>query len=220
MPSISTKTNTSSDAVEACDDKLLTAIALTGVAPMPKTLPAPLCYTPSAAVNEEMLKRAEELLGYPMVVKECFGSLGKGVHLARDRAELRALSERLKGVSFRSLLKRARGAICASSSSAGKSSRRWSGARNTTSAPMRNSAERGHPIRPTARLWRSANVSPRRFGSITAASTCCSGKRGCCYPMLLSEVNSNAFFGTIERVTGVDVAARYAEYLVKAVYGE
>ena len=49
----------SSDAVEACDDKLLTAIALTGVAPMPKTLPAPLCYTPSAAVNEEM--KAEEV---------------------------------------------------------------------------------------------------------------------------------------------------------------
>ena len=38
--------------------------------------------------------------------------------------------------------------------------------------------------------------------------------------MLLSEVNSNAFFGTIERVTGVDVAARYAEYLVKTAYGD
>ena len=36
----------SSDAVEVCDDKLLTSIALSGIAPMPRTLPAPLCYTP------------------------------------------------------------------------------------------------------------------------------------------------------------------------------
>ena len=38
--------------------------------------------------------------------------------------------------------------------------------------------------------------------------------------MLVCEVNSNAFFGTIERVTGVDVAAHYADYLIETVYGK
>ena len=101
----------SSDAVEACDDKLLTAIALTGIASMPKTLPAPLCYTPGASVKEEMLVRAEQLLGYPMVVKECFGSLGKGVHLVHDRRELEAVAGGLKGVPhlFQAFIKESAG---------------------------------------------------------------------------------------------------------------
>ena len=31
------------------------------------------------------------------------------------------------------------------------------------------------------------------------------------------EVNSNAFFGGIERITGVNVAERYAEYIISVV---
>ena len=34
---------------------------------------------------------------------------------------------------------------------------------------------------------------------------------------LLCEVNSNAFFGTFERVTGINVAARYAEHIIAAM---
>ena len=101
----------SSDAVEVCDDKLLTSIALSGIAPMPRTLPAPLCYTPGASVKEEMLLRAEQLLGYPMVLKECFGSLGKGVHLVHDRRELEAVTAGLKGVPhlFQAFIKESAG---------------------------------------------------------------------------------------------------------------
>ena len=35
---------------------------------------------------------------------------------------------------------------------------------------------------------------------------------------LVCEVNSNAFFGGIERVTGVNVAKLYAEYIFNEVY--
>ena len=37
---------------------------------------------------------------------------------------------------------------------------------------------------------------------------------------LLCEVNSNAFFGGIERVTGVNVAREYAQYMYEQVYGK
>lgn len=41
------------------------------------------------------------------------------------------------------------------------------------------------------------------------------GKEG----FLVCEVNSNAFFGGIERVTGKNIAKRYAEYISDLVYG-
>ena len=37
---------------------------------------------------------------------------------------------------------------------------------------------------------------------------------------LVCEVNSNAFFGGIERVTGVNVAREYAQYMYEQVYGK
>ena len=35
---------------------------------------------------------------------------------------------------------------------------------------------------------------------------------------ILCEVNSNAFFGVMEQVSGVNVAKAYAEYIIKNVY--
>ena len=185
---------------------------------MPKTLPAPLCYTPSAAVNEEMLNRAEELLGYPMVVKECFGSLGKGVHLARDRAELRTLSARLKGVPhlFQEFIQESKGRDLRVILIGGKV---VSAMERRSEHDFRSNAElggKGTPYAPDSETVALCERVAEALRLDYCGVDLLFGKEG----MLLSEVNSNAFFGTIERVTGVDVAARYAEYLVKAVYGE
>jgi len=38
--------------------------------------------------------------------------------------------------------------------------------------------------------------------------------------LVLCEVNSNAYFATIERVSGVNVAKAYASHIVREVYGE
>ena len=206
----------SSDAVELCDDKLLTGIALAGVVPMPRTLPAPLCYTAGATVREEMLSRAEALLGYPMIVKECFGSLGKGVHLVENRGELMQLAERLKGVPhlFQEYVAESRGrdlrVICIGGKVVCAMERR-------SETDFRSNAElggRGTPFVPdeeTAALCeRAAAALKLDYCGIDLLF----GREG----MLLSEVNSNAFFGTIERVTGVDIAARYADHLIETVY--
>ena len=37
---------------------------------------------------------------------------------------------------------------------------------------------------------------------------------------IVCEVNSNAFFGVMEQVSGVNVAKKYAEYIIKTVYGK
>ncbi|MBO4535107.1 MAG: hypothetical protein J5755_04145, partial [Clostridia bacterium] len=69
-----------------CDDKMETAIALSDAGiPMPKTLPGLLCYTPDAEVSDATLDLVERELGYPVVVKESYGSFGAQVYKADDR---------------------------------------------------------------------------------------------------------------------------------------
>lgn len=83
----------SAAAVAVCDDKSATQLALcaNGI-PMPETWVAPMAYVQYDAAGERFLKEAEDALGYPLVVKECFGSLGGQVYLANTPAELRTLA--------------------------------------------------------------------------------------------------------------------------------
>ena len=76
------------DAMRACDDKMLTALALHGKAATPKTLFAPKTFEGVGYTDLSFLDEAERQLSYPMVVKEAFGSFGRQVYLVRSRKEL------------------------------------------------------------------------------------------------------------------------------------
>ena len=80
----------SSEAVERCDDKMLTYLALSdsGIE-IPESVSAPLCYTPSVHPDESFLSRTAARLGFPLVAKKSFGSFGKDVRLIRTMDELR-----------------------------------------------------------------------------------------------------------------------------------
>ncbi|MBP5308871.1 MAG: RimK family alpha-L-glutamate ligase [Clostridia bacterium] len=85
----------SAKSIALCDDKMLTFIALSesGIR-MPKTISSPVMYRP--VTESAFLCRVEEEMPYPVVVKEVYGSMGAGVHLAKNREELAALRESLK----------------------------------------------------------------------------------------------------------------------------
>ena len=80
----------SSEAVERCDDKMLTYLALSdsGIE-IPESVSAPLCYTPGVHPDESFLSRTAAKLGFPLVAKKSFGSFGKDVRLIRTMDELR-----------------------------------------------------------------------------------------------------------------------------------
>ncbi len=83
----------SAAAVALCDDKSETHRVLAENAiPMPKTLLAPMTYVEVAEPIESFLIAAESELGFPLVVKECFGSLGEQVYLAETCEQLRTLA--------------------------------------------------------------------------------------------------------------------------------
>ncbi|MDO5852997.1 MAG: RimK family alpha-L-glutamate ligase [Thermoplasmata archaeon] len=80
----------SAECIGTCDDKSLTHLALSGAGvPSIDTVSCPMSFGDYPGLG--FLDAAESALGYPMVVKDCFGSFGEQVALARDRAELESL---------------------------------------------------------------------------------------------------------------------------------
>ncbi len=98
----------SAAAIEKCDDKAMTHEVLSagGVA-MPKTITVPLTFEGVGYPDKKFFERAGELLGYPLVVKERFGSFGKQVYLARSFSELCEIVDRRapRGMILQELVK-------------------------------------------------------------------------------------------------------------------
>lgn len=76
-----------SDAIEACDDKSLTAAYLAGKVKMAKTFTLPFTYEHLGYNNLDFLDNLEAELDYPFIIKECFGSFGAQVYLAKSHGE-------------------------------------------------------------------------------------------------------------------------------------
>lgn len=79
----------SSEAIGICDDKARTHLALMkSNIPMPRTIIAPMTFANIGYTNYDFLERVAQMLGYPMIVKEAFGSFGQQVYLVHDDKEL------------------------------------------------------------------------------------------------------------------------------------
>lgn len=75
----------SAKSIEVCDDKAMTHILLanTGIR-MPKTIVAPMTFQNIGYADYSFLDRVIGEIGFPIVVKECYGSFGQQVYLAED----------------------------------------------------------------------------------------------------------------------------------------
>lgn len=209
----------SSTAIADCDDKMITSIRLSGHdIPLPSTLPGLLCYDPAEPIREETLDRIEARLGYPLIAKESYGSLGKGVYKIDNRAALRDVAERLKckphlfqafvGSSFgRDIRVIVIGGQCVAAMI------------RQSNGDFRSNLELGGvgtPMTPSPEL----KTLCERVAAVLRLDYCgidlLFGENG----YLICEVNSNAFFGGIESVTHINIAERYARYICSVMYGQ
>ena len=80
------------DFIKLCDDKILTFIACAdkGIR-MPKTLAGPLMYREPGNDEYLFLNTVVKEIGFPMIVKKVYGSLGEGVYLVKNYEELAKL---------------------------------------------------------------------------------------------------------------------------------
>lgn len=207
----------SHESIRLCDDKGVTYIALsTGNLKMPKTIFAPLCYRQDLPVKKEWATKIGNELGYPVIVKESFGSMGKGVHKAENEAELFALMKNLKlkphlyqeylgeckGVDVRVIVIGGK-AVCAME-------------RKNENDFRSNVAQggKGYAIELTDEFRKVAEKCAKvlRLDYCGVDLLYDKNKKPC-----VCEVNSNAFFSGIEQATGFNVAKAYAEHVIKCI---
>lgn len=207
------------EAIETCDDKMLTSIALSGGGvPMPRTLPGLLCYNPEEGVSARALDDVERLLGYPVIVKSSYGSLGSGVFKADDRLALGKIAEDLKCTPhlFERFVPESSGRDARVIVIGG---RVVAAMRRSSYSDFRSNLELGGSGSPlaadeelSALCVRAADLLGLDYCGVDVLF----GREG----YLVCEVNSNAFFGGMERVTGINVARAFAEHMCGAIYGK
>ena len=201
-----------SQSIEVCDDKMLTHIALSdnGIL-MPSCIYAPLCYYSDADVSESFLNKVADSLKYPLVGKLCYGSLGAGVFLIKNYSELLNFEKKYKLTahfyqeyiesSNRDIRVIVIGGkfICAM--------------QRENKEDFRSNIEQGGKgsnfvpdedlIRLCEKVARLLNLD---YCGIDILTDSCGNRYVC-------EVNSNAFFAEAERVCGVNIAKKFAEFI-------
>jgi len=206
------------EAIRICDDKMQTFIALAGSGiRVPETIPGLLCYDENARVSESTLDEVEEKLGYPVIVKKCYGSLGKEVFKADDRRALKDISEKVKCGEhlYQKFISSSYGRDMRVIVIGGKV---FASMLRVSDGDFRSNLGVGGHGEKIALPEEAAKMC-ERAAEIIGLDYCgvdvLFGENG----YLLCEVNSNAFFGGIESVTGLNVAGAYAKHIYKEIYG-
>lgn len=207
----------SAKAVELCDDKMLTYLALqkSGLR-LARSISSPLCYTKGASVNEAFLNGVAEKLGFPLVAKKSFGSFGAGVHLVHGIDELSKIEQEWlhEPHFFQEYIQRSSGRDVRVIVIGGKALGAME--RVAKDGEFRSNVELGGVGRKIeltepykAYAERAAQVLELDYCGIDLLET----EEG----PVLCEVNSNAFFEGFELALGCDVAAAYAAYIEKSM---
>ena len=202
----------SATAIEICDDKMLTYLALKGVVDQPLTLPSSFCYS-TAPVSDDELDSIGNTLGYPLVLKLNKHSRGEGVFLVKSREELKAKIEEHRTLPhlYQKFISFSRGrdlrvivvgkkVVCAME--------------RVNLSDFRSNVEQGGKGY-AAEVPRSVEEMAVKVSQKLNLEYCgidfVRDEDGAYYVL---EVNSNAFFKGIEKASGVNVARAYAERIL------
>lgn len=207
----------SADAIEACDDKMLTYMRLIhfGI-PMPKTVPGPLHY--GVKTNEVFITNLQKVIPFPIVCKENYGSMGQNVYLASNAEDLKSIEQKITTEPrlFQELIKSSWGIdyrliVIGGHFKVGMRRRSLTG-------DFRSNIALGG-IGEAVTIPDDFIRVAERAASILKLDYCgvdlLEGPHG---EAILCEVNSNAFIQGIEQVTKYNVAAEYAKYVYKKIY--
>lgn len=200
--------------VEICDNKGATHLELAKAGiPMPRTLLAPMTYREIDSSIDIFLERAARELGFPMVVKECYGSLGGQVYLAHTPQALREMALKMHSTPFlvQEFIRNA----------AGQDYRLYVVGDRVAAAMHRFSdtdfrsniagGGQGKAYIPTPEQAALAVRCCRLLGLDFGGVDLLWDDNG--HP-LVCEVNSNAFMEGITACTGVDIAAEIIDYVM------
>ncbi len=205
----------SARAIELCDDKMTTYIALkdSGLS-LAESIPAPLCYTQGAQPNMEFLQAVAKTLGFPLVAKKSYGSFGAGVQLVHGMPELKKIEEEWLYTPhfYQRYIQSSKGrdirVIVIGGKALGGMERVAKGEEFRSNIEL---GGEGRKIELAPEYIAAAEQAAKTLGLDYCGVDLLETEEG----PVLCEVNSNAFFEGFERVTGLQPAKVYAEYLDK-----
>ncbi|MBO5528957.1 MAG: RimK family alpha-L-glutamate ligase [Bacilli bacterium] len=207
-----------SRAVELCDDKMLTYLALTDQGlRLPKTVSAPLRYTRNE--DENFLQNLVQKLKFPMIMKQNFGSMGKGVFLVQNEEELRK-AEFQNGLVphlYQEFIDTSFGYDYRLILIGGKFYCGYR--RRCLTGDFRSNLAQGG-VGETCDITQAQIKAAEKAAAVLGLDYCGVDLLDSGDPEVpvLCEVNSNAFIKGAESITGKNIAKAYAEYLYQEVY--
>lgn len=204
------------EAVELCDDKMLTYIALAGKGVnMPDTLAAPLCYYADAKLHEGYAETIGARLGYPVIVKKSFGSWGMDIELAENEEQLKDAAERCRMSPhlYQKYISAHRGEDYRVIVVGGRT---VAVMKRSNPHDFRSNIECGGKGFP-AKVPDSFTEQAERCAEILGLDYCGVDILDDNGTPVVCEVNSNAFFNEAERVTGVNIAGAYAQRIAEVL---
>lgn len=204
--------------IKICDDKMLTFIKCSNEGiKMPDTFAGPLVYSSIEKPHLEFLDTIIEKLGFPMVVKKVYGSLGIGVYRVDTKEELIELYKEIchEPLLFQRYM----------SSSSGKSVRvivvdgkvfggfiRKNGGDFRSNFGVTAGSEK---LENSKKYFDFAAKIAEKLKIEYAGIDLLNDENG---EIVLCEINSNAFFEEFEKVTGLNVAKAFAEMVKRKIY--
>ena len=203
----------SASAIEACDNKALTFEKLEGVCRIPKTLKIPMTFNTIGYDDLSFESRIGDKLGYPYIIKECLGSYGGQVYIAKDPAQARRI---LKDIEGRDCI--AQEYI---KSSCGRDLRAYVVGGRVVAAmeryndnDFRSNIANGGKAKPysiNTEQEKMAVTAVKKLGLDFAGVDILFGNED---EPILCEVNSNAQFGALLEVTSIDISDALFEYIL------
>lgn len=205
-----------SEAIAICDDKRKTHLALQRAQlPMPRTIFAPMSYEGIGFSDVDFLQAIINRLGFPIVIKEAFGSFGEQVYLVKEETELYSLVSRCKTTNllFQEYV----------ATSEGKDIRLQVVGDNVIGAMLRHSetdfraniTAGGHmeAYVPSEEEKKLAILASKAVGTDFAGVDLLFGDT----QMLVCEVNSNAHFKNLMDCTNINTAEKIIRYIVENI---
>ena len=204
--------------IKMCDDKMLTFIkcANEGIK-MPDTFAGPLVYTSIEKPHIEFLDTIINKLGFPMVVKKVYGSLGEGVFLVKDREELISLYEEIchNPLIFQRYVSSSKGrsirVIVIDGKVFGAFVRKNGGDFRSNFGTTAGSEKLENSQKHLDVAQKIAEKLDIEYAGIDLLDD----DNG---EIVMCEINSNAFFEEFEKTTGLNVAKAFAEMVKRKIY--
>ena len=205
------------DFIKLCDDKVLTFIACSNMGiKMPTTFAGPLVYFDIENKNLDFLKKIENELGYPMVVKKVYGSLGEGVYLVQNNEELRDLYLKIcrNPILFQRYVKTSKGHSVRVLIVDGKVFGLFSRKNDADFRSNFGVSAGGEPIDDQKVYVEFAQNIADKLNIEYAGIDLLDDEDG---TPILCEINSNAFFEEFEKVTGLNAAKAFVDMVIRKV---